>query len=220
VETRGIGLGRTSFPRRTHSTYLVASSFLESALHHKDEITRIVAGAREATVAATEWITVLNEPFIYTAGVSFIDLSNGELITLDLKIRDAENMTPKLTRPRPEGYLLEGSCVREAEILSLLGLQVEKTKKRKRYRVESFVIKEYKESDEEWEKIKTVAVTADLINQKRVFQEGSYYVDLHQKNANYAISVLEPESLNGFVSYRVTPTSTGDTLTIHRVVKK
>ncbi len=219
VETRGIGLGRTSFPRRTNSSYVVANSFLESALLHRDEIQDIVAGAREATIAATEEIAVLNEPLIYNTGVNFIDMSNGELITLDLKIRDAENLTPTLTRPRPEGYMLEGSCIREAEILSLLGLEVKQITKRKRYRVESFVIRKYEEAEAEWERINTVDATADLINQKKVFPKGSYYLDLHQKNANYAISVLEPESPNGFVSYRVTPTSAGDTLRVHRVVK-
>jgi hypothetical protein len=220
VETRGIGLGRTSFTRRTHSTYIVASSFLESAVHHKDEIQDIVASARETTIAATEEMAVLNEPSIYNTGVNFIDMETGELITLDLKIRDAENLTPTLTRTRPAGYMLEGNCIREAEILSLLGLEVKQITKRKRYRVESFVIRIYKEADVEWERIKTVDATADLIVQKKVFPKGSYYVDLHQKNANYAISVLEPESLNGFVSYRVTPTSDGDTLKIHRVVRK
>mgnify|MGYP000579301545 CR=1 FL=1 len=220
VETRGIGLGRTSFIRRTHSSYVVASSFLESALRHRDEIQGIVAVAREATIAATEEIAVLNEPSVYHTGVNFIDLITGDLITLDLKIRNAENMTPVLTRPRPEGYLLESSCMREAEILALLGLEIEQIRKKKRLRVESFVIKKYQEADTEWEKINTVNATADLVIQRKVFPKGSYFLDLHQKNANYAISVLEPESLNGFVSYRVSATSAGDTLRVHRVIKK
>ncbi len=152
--------------------------------------------------------------------MKFIDLETGELLTIDLKIKDAENMSPELVRPRPEGYVLEGSCTKEVEILSLLGLQVEPLRKKKKYSVESFIINEFKEANSEWEKIKTVSVKTLIFNQKKVFTKGSYFVDLRQKNANYAVSLLEPESLNGFISYRVSMSSPGDTISFHRVIKK
>lgn len=220
VETRGIGLGRTSFARRTHSSYIVAMAFLESALNHQEELQRILAEAREATIAARDEIVVLMAPSYYNTGVKFIDLETGELLTIDLKIKDAENMSPELVRPRPEGYVLEGSCTKEVEILSLLGLQVEPLRKKKKYSVESFIINEFKEANSEWEKIKTVSVKTLIFNQKKVFTKGSYFVDLRQKNANYAVSLLEPESLNGFISYRVSMSSPGDTISFHRVIKK
>lgn len=220
VETRGIGLGLTSFARRTHSSYIVARAFLESALNHKDELQRIVAQARKATTEARDEIVVLNAPSYYNTGVKFIDLETGELLVVDLKIRDAENLSPELVRPRPAGYVLEASCQKELEILSLLGLQVEQLKKKKKYSVESFIINDYKEANDEWEKIKTVSSKAEIFKQKKVFAKGSYYVDLQQKNANYAVSLLEPESLNGFISYRVSMASLGDTLNFHRVIKK
>jgi len=220
VETRGIGLGRTSFARRTHSSYIVARAFLESALNHKEEVQRIVAEAREATIAARDDIVVLNAPSYYNTGVKFIDLETGKLLTIDLKIKDAENLSPELVRPRPAGYVLEASCKKEIEILSLLGLQVELLKKKKKQTVESFIVTEYEEDVTEWEKIKTVSAKAEIFNQKKVFPKGSYYVDLHQKNANYAVSLMEPESLNGFISYRISMASLGDTISYHRVIKK
>ncbi len=220
VETRGIGLGRTSFARRTHCSYIVARTFLESAMNHKEELQDVLAEAREATIAARDEIIVLNTPSYYNTGVKFIDLETGDLLTIDLKISDAENMSPELVRPRPAGYVLEGSCTKEVEILTLLGLKVESLNKKKKYTVESFIVNEFKEADDEWEKIKTVSVKAVILNQSKVFPKGSYYVDLHQKNANYAVSLLEPESLNGFISYRVSITSPGDTLSFHRVIKK
>lgn len=220
VETRGIGLGRTSFPRRAHSSYIVARSFLESALNHKTELLETVAQARKETIDAQDEIVVLNEPSYYNTGVRFIDLITGELLTPVLKVRDAENMSPKLTRTRPDGYILEESCKREAEILSLLGLNVEILGKKKKYTVESYIITEYKEADAEWEKIKTVSVKAEKFTRRMRFPRGSYFVDLHQKNANYAISLLEPESVNGFVSYRVSQASPGDTLSFHRAFIK
>lgn len=220
VETRGIGLGRTSFARRTHCSYIVARSFLESAVNHKEELQSDIEEAREATIAARDEIVVLNTPSYYTTGVKFIDLETGDLLTIDLKIRDAENMSPELIRPRPAGYILEGNCTKEIEILSLLGLKVETLKKKKKYTVESFIINEFEEADDEWEKIKTASAKAVILNQRKLFPKGSYYVDLQQKNANYAVSLLEPESLNGFISYRVSMTSPGDTVSFHRVIKK
>jgi len=220
VETRGIGLGRTSFARRTHSSYIVASSFLESAMTHKEELRRIIEEAREETISARNDIVVLSEPSGYQARVDFIDLETGDLVTLSLPVRDAENMSPELVRPRPAGYILESRCNREIEILSLLGLQVETLRKKKKFKIESFIITGYKEAETEWEMIKPVSATAETLIQKKSFPKGSYYIDLHQKNANYAISLLEPESLNGFISYRVSPASPGDTLSFHRAIEK
>lgn len=220
VETRGIGLGRTSLARRTHSAYIVAGTFLESALSHKEELLEIIAEARAETMIAGNDIVVISEPAIYRSDVNFIDLVTGDLITLNVKTEDAENLSPKLVRPRPEGYVLEIGCTREIAILSLLGLKIEPLKKKKRINVESYRIDTYEESKAEWENINTVTVSAETFTQKKSFPAGSYYLDLHQKNANYAVSLLEPESVNGFVSYRVSEAAPGDTLGFHRVIKK
>lgn len=220
VETRGIGLGRTSFKRRTYSAYLVAASFLESTLQHKEELHEIIEEARAETIFANKEIAVINEPAVYNAAVNFIDLETGDLVTLNLKTEDAENLSPKLTRSRPDAYILEPGSTREAEILSLLGLKIEQLKRKKKLKVESYVIRDYEESTPLWEGINKVKVTAETFSSIKVFPRGSYLVDLHQKNANYAISVLEPEAVNGFISYRVSKASHGDTLMVHRIIRK
>ncbi len=220
VETRGIGLGRTSFKRRTYSVYLVADSFLKSALKHKEELLETIAEARAETISGGGDVTVINEPAVCQSSVNFIDIETGDLITLNLKTKDAENMSPELVRPRPYAYVLEPGCAREAEILALLGLRVEELRHKKKLRAESYVITDYQESSTEWEGIRQASVTAETYSGSRVFPKGSFYIDLRQKNANYAVSLLEPEAVNGFVAYRVSLTSMGDTLKIHRITRK
>jgi hypothetical protein len=70
-----------------------------------------------------------------------------------------------------------------------------------------------------WEGIRRVRTTTEVRESRRKFPEGGWYIDLAQRNANYAVSLLEPESANGFVSFRVTETGPGQELKIHRVMK-
>mgnify|MGYP005840242429 CR=1 FL=1 len=220
VETRGIGLGRTSFTRRTHSVFLVAESCLKSAVAHREEIREILNRARAETVARKADIVVMAEAADKYFDIRFIDLQTSDIIIKKLRVKDALDMKPLLVRSRPVGYILEAGAGREAEILRLLGLKLEPVKSNQKYRVESYTVSEYKEDDTVWEGIRRVKVSTVLSFGKRRFQEGSWYVDLAQKNANYAVSLLEPESANGFVSYRVTETGPGQELKIHRVMKQ
>ena len=75
------------------------------------------------------------------------------------------------------------------------------------------------EAEKAWEKIHRVTVRTEVTAARREFPAGTWLVRLDQENANYAVSVLEPESENGFVSFRVTEAQEGETLPIYRVCK-
>ena len=75
------------------------------------------------------------------------------------------------------------------------------------------------QADKAWEKIQRVTVHTEVEAGEKEFPAGSWLVRLDQENANYAVSVLEPESENGFVSFRVTEARTGETLPIYRIIK-
>ncbi len=220
VETRGIGLGRTSFARRTHSARVVAGEFLLSALRHKEELTTIINEARNETLSGKTDVVVTSTPSVCYRDVDFIDLSDGMLLKLRMRVNDAENLNPEIVRPRPKGYIIEPGHEKEIEVLKLLGLEITQLRKGKKLKVQSYLIEKYEESETEWEGIRTASVSARLISQRLPFAKGSYYVDLRQKNANYVISVMEPEAVNGFVSYRVTTTFQGDTLPWHRIEER
>ncbi|MBE0675524.1 MAG: hypothetical protein IH591_12765 [Bacteroidales bacterium] len=219
VEVRGIGLGKTSLARRTHSLVIVAGSCLKSAVTHREEIRSIVKTAREETISRKNDIVVTSEPAEKYFDIRLIDLQTSDIIVEKIKVRDALDLKPVLVRSRPAGYIIEAGAEREAEILRLLGLNLEPIKPQKKYSVESYTVKDYEEEDSEWEGIKRVTATTEVRESRRRFPEGAWYISLAQKNANYAVSLLEPESANGFVSFRVTATGPGQQLKIHRVMK-
>ena len=219
VETRGIGLGRTSLARRAHGVYLTALSMLESSVRHKDEIREIVETAKRETIMRSNDIVVVAEPAEKYYDVTFIDLETAEPIVKRLKTLDAFELTPVLVRSRPKGYIIEAATERELSILRLLGLEVVPLERNKRYRTESYMIVEHTAARTVWEGVYPVKVKTNLVRGRKRFGRGDYYLDLTQENANYAVVLLEPESANGFVNYDVTAAKLGQPLRIHRVVK-
>ena len=219
VETRGIGLGRTSLARRAHGVYLTALSMLESSVRHKDEIRDIVETAKRETIMRSNDIVVVAVPAESYHDVIFIDLKTAEPIVKRLKTLDSRELTPVLVRSRPKGYIIESATEREISILRILGLEVVPLERNMRYRTESYIVQEHRVAGTMWEGIYPVTVTTDIKSGRKRFGRGDYYVDLAQENANYAVVLLEPESANGFVNYAVTAAQSGKPLRIHRVVK-
>jgi len=219
VETRGIGLGRTSLARRAHCVYLTALSMLESCVRHKDEISDIVATAKRETVGRKNDIVVVAGESEKYFDVTFIDLNTAEPIVKRLRTQDARELTPELVRSRPKGYIIESATDKEVEILRLLGLEVVQLERNKRFRTESYMVTGHRVAGAMWEGIYPVTVTTETVKRRKRFGSGDYYIDLAQENANYAVVLLEPESANGFVNYAVTTATAGEPLRIYRVMK-
>ncbi len=219
VETRGIGLGRTSLARRAHGVFLTALSMLESSVRHEEEIREIVETAKMEAINGSDDIVVVAEPAEEYYDVTFIDLETAEHIVKRLKTRDESVLTPVLVRSRPKGYIIEAATERELSILRILGLEVVPLKRSKRYLAESYMIVEQTNARTVWEGITRVTVKTDLVRSRKRFGKGDYYIDLAQENSRYAVVLLEPESENGFVNYEVTESKAGQPLRIHRVVK-
>jgi hypothetical protein len=55
-----------------------------------------------------------------------------------------------------------------------------------------------------------------MIKEKKSFPAGYFIIRLSQKNANLAVTLLEPESVNGFVNFEVVHTELGKELPIYR----
>ena len=218
VEIRGIGLGRTSFARRTNSCFLVAKSFLETAAGHKKELKKCVAIANKQTVKRINDIVVTADKKLVTYPMKFIDISKNELVNLDMKVYDGSLSFPTLVRKRPVAYLLLPECKAEVERLRILGVKVEETEKSITIPVENYMIIKKVEETVKWEGIYPVQVEATLNELTKTFPAGSYVIRLAQENANFAVTLLEPESENGFVNYCVTKSAIGSELPVYRFV--
>jgi hypothetical protein len=137
----------------------------------------------------------------------------------DVLVLDAREPQADLVRTRPAAYLLDASETKAVENLRTLGLTVEQLDAPKRCRVETYRVTEREEADTPWEKIRRVTVRTEVTPLEKEFPAGTYVVRLDQENANFAVSVLEPEAENGFVSFRVVEAQEGRTLPICRLLK-
>ena len=221
LEIRGIGLGRLSLERRTNVGLTVARTVLESSYAHNKEILRIVRKAEKQTVRRKDPVTVLFHSREKRLPVTFLDVEKAQPVVLEnVRVLDALEPQADLVRTRPEAYLLDASEKRAVENLRTLGMQVEELKAPQRFQIESFRVTRREEAGKAWEKIHRVSVRTEVSADEREFPAGTYLVRLDQENANYAVSVLEPESENGFVSFRVTEAQEGETLPIYRLIKQ
>ena len=219
VELRGIGLGRLSLERRTYCGLTVARTILESTYAHRSEILRIVKKARRQTVRGKEPVTVLFHSQEKRVPVTFLDVEKAAPVVLEnVRILDAREPQADLVRTRPAAYVIETSEKRAVENLRTLGVQVEELKAPQRLTVEAFRVTQREEADKPWEKIRRVTVRTEPEATEREFPAGTFLVRLDQPHANFAVSVLEPESENGFVSFRVTEAVVGELLPIYRLI--
>ena len=217
VEIRGIGLGRTSFARRTYCTFLVARSFLETAMGNLKEVKNGVKNAVKQTIGRKNEIVVTAEETLVNYPVKFIDLTTDEIVTLNMKVNDALLPIATLSRKRPVAYILSAECKKEAEILRILGLTVTEIEKQMIVPVMSYTTSSYIVDEEKWEGIYPVTVQTKVALVRKSFPSGSFVVKLDQKNANYAVILVEPESENGFVNMAITKTGLGEQLPFYRL---
>lgn len=219
IEIRGIGLGRTSFARRSECGFLIARSILETAAQHQKKVRSTIRKAIKETCAGKKEICVTFHPTLTKYSIPFIDFTKNERFEQDLPTLDAMQLKPVLVRKRPKAYILPDTCQLQIEKLRALGVKVEQTDKPFTATVEKYIVTQYQKQDHEWEKIHPVTVSTKLIKEKKSFPAGSYLLPLSQKNANLAVSLLEPESANGFINFRVIETAAGQELPIYRKLK-
>lgn len=220
VEIRGIRLGRLCFERRTHSAYTVAKAILDEVYSNTKQIKKTVESALAETIKGEMPIVVKSHSAETRIPTTFVSLATNELVEYNFPVRDALDFIVDLERERPAAYYIEESEKYAVENLKILGVEVEKVDEDHEVTAESYKVTEYNESDTVWESIKKVSVNTEIVKEKIVCKKGGYIVRLNQDNANYAVSVLEPESENGFVSFRVVEAKLGEMLPIHRLPRK
>ena len=216
IEIRGIGLGRTSFARRSKIGFTIALSMLETSAAHRDLLKKTLKQATTETIKRKNDVVVSFNPKKEDYEARFVDFIRKDTFSLALPAINALQCEPLLTRKRPEAYILSDTCTNAIRILETLGLTVKRIEKPITKEVESYVITAVDELPL-WEKIYPVRVKSTVIKRTKTFPRGYYIVPLNQKNANYAVTLLEPESDNGFIPFRVVHAQAGKELPIYRV---
>ena len=215
IEVRGVGIGKTSFKRRVKSTFLVAMSYIQTAVKHKTEVKEAIQKAIETQ----KEIVVTSKRAVYKDKIEVIDLDTEEIIELEVTKRDALQSKSTLTRSTPEAYLIEAQETRLIEKLKVLGIQVNELNESKEIDVEAYKIIDYKRNAKKYEQMNLQKVKTEILTQKKLIPKGTFEIPLNQKNANLIVEVLEPEAPNSFVSFGVLKTEKDKILPIYRIKK-
>lgn len=199
IEVRGIGLGTTSFARRAGAGFIVASSMLQTCYEQVEAVKETLAAAIGETIKGKEKVNVAfkSREIAYTA--RFVDSLQADTFSVTMPATDATHCHPVIVRKRPEAYVLGDTCINAVRILRTLGVKVEQTTAPITFKVEQYIIGAPREEAQ------TVKIG------KKLFPAGCYIVPLNQKYANYAVTLLEPESINGFVASGVINANNGRT---------
>lgn len=215
IEVRGVDLARTSFKRRINTAFIVGLSYLETAYNNGEELKNEIRQAVES-----ESIAVLKtKKFISERTIQLIDIDKSEVITMEVTIRDALQLTPITTRARAKAYLILPEQLAVIEKLQILGLKIAYLQQDQTAEVEQYTIDSYERSAEKYEGVNQQTVTTKVELTERIFPKGTAIVYMNQANANLATEVLEPEVSNSFVSFEVIPTEAGAILPIYRYLK-
>lgn len=212
IEIRGVGLGRTSFKRRIYSSFLIAKSFLESAIQNKAQLRKEIQTAIDATAEAV----VKSKKHVSEQPVKFIDVGSSSMIEITLPVHNANQMKPTLVRTRPGAYIIDANQTEMVEKLKTLGLEILSIDTPISMPVESYEVVTFERDLEKYEGVNRQTITTKVIAVEKTFEAGTFILDLNQKNANLAIEIIEPETLNSFISFSVIETEAGKRLPFYR----
>ncbi len=220
MEIRGIKLNRTSFKRRVYITYLTALSYLKTAYENAEAIKKGIEEAIASTLTTNRPVVVNAERLEEKLNIPFIDIAKNKKVEDTFIVANALKMKTLLTRQRPYAYILSPEQTEAVKNLRVLGIEVDVLKKSKKINVESYRIISQEIRAKVFQGFHENIITSETFELSKTFPSGTYIVYLNQKNANLAVTALEPENLNSFIRFRVIDAKKGQDIPIYRYMKK
>lgn len=214
IEIRGVGLGKTSFRRRIHASFIIAISYLRTA----SENMNLVKEEIEIATAQAHDIVVESKRGLVRDSVQFIDVNTSEYVKFKMIVNDAWKAKATQTRSRPKAYIVEANQIEIIEKLKTLGAEIEYLDQEKEYQVEVYNIKSCTKKPIRYEKMKLQTVEVELQKETKIFSKGTAIIMMNQRRANIVAEVLEPEAPNSYISFGVLETNKGETLPIYRLL--
>lgn len=209
IEVRGVGIGKTSFLRRTHITYLIARTYLEQSYVHATNVKSLL----EVRKPANDRAYVEMSRTVGARKMTFIDVSTFEEIELDVIEHNALQMNSEKSRSIPDYYILPETA-ELTEKLNLLGIQfsLEEPKGGQwwGYLAEQVEVEPY---PYEGRTIQNVSAALTPVEP----QEGTWiFIPTQQQRRAMLVELLEPETKNGWIHFSLLPAKTGTLLDIFR----
>ena len=199
MEVRGVGLKRDSFKRRIFTTYLLANSFLKTAINQSSYITNEIKNCN--TFPEEIVIKYKKEKIPYK--LNMIDVYNHKVIPVDILLYSGLNCKKEITRKRPNYYIIHKDLNIVASKLNILGLNIDTLKYDELLNVESYEIISQSKAPQIFQGFHENIVTTKIVNKEITFEKGTYIIPMNQKRSNLAVETLEPEMLSGFLRFNV-----------------
>lgn len=208
LETRGVKLDRVSLKRRIYTMYILAVEYAKQTYDNSAKVKEIIAEAQnDRSDIAVKFAGEKVEGY----DLQFIDLIKNELVTIPVTARFANRQKISLSRKRPVAYYILPTEEKAISRLSMLGVQMTPLTSDTTMMVEGYTILSYKENEDG-----EVNVSVEVKEHEMTLPKGTMRVDMSQRLSNVAAVILEPESANGFVNYKVIKAEKGVELPIYR----
>lgn len=209
IEVRGVGIGKTSFLRRTHITYLIAESYLRQSHLKSKEILRLL----EETAPSNDLAYVKMSRTVEKRDMTFIDVNSFAEINLTITAHDANKMTAEKSREIPDYYIIPD--IPELKIkLDNLGISYDHAMPNGGnwfgYEVVSIETEPYP-----YEGRTITNVETEL---KPVLEPpGNWlYISSQQSRRAMLVELFEPETKNGWIHFSLLPSFEGQLLDLYR----
>lgn len=218
TETRGIRLGDQHFQRRVAAGLIAAQSIVQTAVDNADLVYKTIEDARKEFIkGGGDDIIVLDKSRSHNTTWEFIDARNGELTEVPVVFNNNTPSETVLSRARPEAYIFSRAWEDVADRLKVLGVEVEVLRKDFEGEVQTLTVTNATLARSKSHGIAQTSVETTAGVRDVTIPAGGFRVDTRQKNALYALVVLEPENTASFVTYNIVPLEVGDEYPIFRI---
>lgn len=216
VEVRGIGLDRIAAKRRLNTVYLFADELARVAYDQSKAIKEAIHTAENEKRDVSVEFTRPNNP---KQEVEFLDMIKNELVTLPVFMQFSNETTSSKNRERADAYYLLPSEKKAIAKLQLFGIETTLLDREVTLPLQGYGVLSAKESAENISGMSPLVVKTELFSRKVTLPAGTVRIDMNQRYGNLIATLLEPESPNGFVNYRVINGASLKELPIYREIK-
>jgi hypothetical protein len=210
IETRGVGIGRAHFKRRVYTHLVAMHAMLDAAAGNADTVLalgrRLRSDVANAAGNGTLIVSGTATPTRHT--LDLVDPETGADRAVEVDWRSALEIQPRLTRPRPYGYLLPASETAAAQHLVGLGATVMRIEAAldadgERYRItrmQETRKDDVRRNDEDTPTANIVQIATVTEPMHVTARAGDYYVPMDQPLANVIAAALEPDTQSSYAA--------------------
>lgn len=215
TESRGIGLGRKSIGRRIENVYLLAESFANTVYQQDTALLAALDSAMmQKDPVAVEFVSKKTAQY----PLPFINQIKNKMYTLDLDVSNAMESTVTLSRELPVKYLILPDQKYAIETLNKMGVLVDTLSREEVFEVQSFEVRDVEKENTSFKTFTPVKVKTKVRTETKRFPAGTFVIKTDQKRKRLLAVMLEPESSNGFVNYRIIEATQGKELPVFRLM--